>query len=42
MAGLAPAIHVFVLDRTRTWIPGIADKFTRLRKLDASSGMTEQ
>jgi hypothetical protein len=27
MAGLVPAIHVFLL--SKTWMPGIADKFTQ-------------
>jgi hypothetical protein len=29
MAGLVPAIHVFTLDDSKTWMPGIADKFTQ-------------
>jgi hypothetical protein len=29
MAGLVPAIHVFVLQKeSKTWMPGSADKFT--------------
>jgi hypothetical protein len=29
MAGLDPAIHVLRSRKARTWMPGIADKFTR-------------
>jgi len=30
MAGLVPAIHVFTkLRPSKTWMPGIADKFTQ-------------
>jgi hypothetical protein len=29
MAGLVPAIHVFLLASVKTWMPGIADKFTQ-------------
>jgi len=29
MAGLVPAIHVFASQESKTWMPGIADKFTQ-------------
>src|SRR5712671_2083766 len=29
MAGLVPAIHVFASSDSKTWMPGIADKFTQ-------------
>jgi hypothetical protein len=29
MAGLDPAIHVFISRPMKTWMPGIADKFTQ-------------
>jgi hypothetical protein len=31
MAGLVPAIHVFGLTRTKTWMPGIKPGMTKLR-----------
>jgi len=29
MAGLVPAIHVFEIGTAKSWMPGIADKFTQ-------------
>jgi hypothetical protein len=29
MAGLVPAIHVFEVLESKTWMPGSADKFTQ-------------
>jgi hypothetical protein len=29
MAGLDPAIHVLLATRRKTWMPGIADKYTQ-------------
>jgi hypothetical protein len=32
MAGLVPAIHVFLSEWVKTWMSGIADKFTQSAK----------
>jgi hypothetical protein len=40
MAGLVPAIHVFVAHQGKTWIPGTQTSLRSLRKLDCAPGMT--
>src|SRR5262249_28673963 len=41
MAGLDPAIHVFGYDKSKTWMPGSADKFTQSAQARLRAGHDE-
>ncbi len=42
MAGLVPAIHVFLLVLSKTWMPGNADKFTQSAQARLRAGHDEE